>query len=47
MAQAGSGAAEGGERDAAFVRLMAMVDEEAGHVSSLTATGFPHIDDGP
>ena len=36
-------AAEGGEDDSALVRLMAVVEEEAGHVASLAPHGPPHI----
>jgi hypothetical protein len=40
-------AAEGRERDAALARLVAVVDEEAGHVSSVPRTARRDIGTGP
>src|SRR3954451_19130628 len=36
-------ALEGGERDAALVRLVAVLDEEAGHAARLTRRRHPYI----
>ena len=47
MAERALVALEGGERDAALVRLVAVLDEEAGHAARLTPRAHPYIGRAP